>query len=138
MLTLSLTRVFLADFAPFVVKNPCRATARLRIFALNGTKSSQKSAYYFSVNTPYIHFILSLLQTHLWIRTQYKPQIKSVITNAMLSQYRYFTLHFLSSSVISKDTPKDKTNRSPILSSEYKLLLNIFSTQRVAHIKSIG
>jgi hypothetical protein len=31
--TLSLTRTFLAVFTPFVVKNNCRATARLRIFA---------------------------------------------------------------------------------------------------------
>ena len=39
------TRVFSANFAAYCVKNTCRATARLRIFALSATKFARKSAH---------------------------------------------------------------------------------------------
>ena len=41
------TRVFSANFAAHCVKNTCRATARLRIFALSATKLCSKIHIYF-------------------------------------------------------------------------------------------
>ena len=41
------TRVFSTNFAAYCVKNTCRATARLRIFALSATKLCSKIHIYF-------------------------------------------------------------------------------------------
>ena len=41
------TRVFSANFVAYCVKNTCRATARLRIFALSATKLCSKIHIYF-------------------------------------------------------------------------------------------
>ena len=41
------TRAFSANFAAYCVKNTCRTTARLRIFALSATKLCSKIHIYF-------------------------------------------------------------------------------------------